>query len=78
MNELVAVEYLDGALLSEESFAEALEFYATWCSDNEQFPELDLDILDNVEFTEIDEGIIAHVLHHAEIAGFNTDEHTVS
>jgi len=67
------LSYYESAI-SESSFIEALSVYHEYMKSEKLEPELTQDDFDAVGFAEIDEGILCHVVYHADIHGFDTDK----
>lgn len=65
-NQSVYSDYFGRSFNSTE-IGTALTFYLEWCNANRLLPEVS-------GLDEIDESNIDHVLYHAEIQGFQTEE----
>lgn len=67
------IEYYELSI-SEYDFNIAFEKYKQYIEKKNLTLELSQDEFDNTEFEDFPEHILSHVVYHAELEGFNTDE----
>ena len=66
------------ASISKSSFDEALSDYLDYMKAEGLKPELTQDDYDAIGFEDLEETIISHVVYHADLGDFDSEEHLVS
>ena len=63
--------------ISAEGFEKALDEYLDYMDTNNQKPEFTQDDYELVDFEDIEETTLSHVLYHAELNGFSIEDYMI-
>lgn len=63
--------------ISVDGFEKALDEYLEYMDTNNQTPEFTQDDYELVDFEDIEETTLSHVLYHAELNGFSLEDYMI-
>lgn len=73
------MRYIDyyGKSISKENFEKAYDFYLDYMESNKLNIEFSEEDFDNIDFDDIEESILTHVVYHAELNDFEIDDYLI-